>query len=216
MKEILKLTASLTLICAIAGAALAYFNALTTAPKAKAQIAQRTAKMRLVLPAETAETEEVATAKNGVVFFAAKDASGRVIAWCAQSSDDHGFGGKITILAGLDATDGTIRAIVVSENSETPGIGSNLCERSVKRSIWSIFRKSSDTAISLPPNRYLDGYNGQKLPTEGQFTLAEKSAPGKIVPVSGATITSRAILNTVNKICEAWQQEKPTTITIAN
>ena len=209
MKEILNLTASLTLSCAIAGAALAYFNNLTTAPKAQAQIAQRTAKMRLVLPAETVATEEVKTADNGVIFFSAKDVNGKVIALFAQSSDDHGFGGNITILAGIDVQDGAISAIVVSENAETPGIGSNLCERTVKRSIWSIFSKEK-AADTLPPNRYLDGYSGQKIPAEGQFTFAEKSAQGKIVPVSGATITSRAILNAVNKITDAWQQESPT------
>lgn len=210
MKEILKLAASLTLICAIAGAALAFVGNLTAAPKARAQAVQRTAQMMLVLPPETADTEECLTAENGVVFFVAKDSQGRKLAWCAQGTDDKGFGGKVTVLAGLGLDDGRIRAIVVSENSETPGIGSNLCERNVKRSLWAVLRGggTAANAAALPPNRYLDGYSGQEMPADGLFAFAEKAAPGKIVPVSGATITSRAILNAVNRICDAWQSEK--------
>lgn len=211
MKEILKLTGSLTLICAIAGAALACFSAVTAAPKAAAASAQRTAKMRLVLPRETATTEECLTAGNGVVFFAAKDGAGKITAWCAQSSDPNGFGGQLTILAGLQPQDGTIRAVVVAENSETPGIGSNVCERAVKRSLWQFFSgKHSGGTGQLPPNRYLDGFSGQPLPGDGSFSFADKAAPGKIVPVSGATVTSQAILNAVNRIGEAWRTHRST------
>ena len=53
MKEILKLTLSLTLICAIAGIALAFVSQKTDGPRKKARLAQRNEKMKLLLPEET-------------------------------------------------------------------------------------------------------------------------------------------------------------------
>ena len=84
MKEILKLTLSLTLICAIAGAALAYVSTKTQSAREEAATRQRNEKMELLLPSETGAVREAgkAVSEDGteVVFFAADDASGKTIA----------------------------------------------------------------------------------------------------------------------------------------
>ena len=88
MKEILKLTLSLTLICAIAGAALAYVSTKTQSAREEAATRQRNEKMELLLPSETGAVREAgkAVSEDGteVVFFAADDASGKTIAYCAS------------------------------------------------------------------------------------------------------------------------------------
>lgn len=211
MKEILKLAFSLTLICAVAGAALAYVSSSTAKPREEARLRQRNEKMALLLPLETVSTDEFKTEVlddgTKVVFFAAKDASGSPLAYCAEGSDPSGFGGEVKLLVGINL-DGTIRGVLVSENSETPGIGSRVCERSVTKSIWSAFkRKSADDAISalLPPNSYLDCYTGQTFPADG-FEFNAMKAPGKVTPISGATVSSTAVLNAVNRISKVWNE----------
>lgn len=215
MKDILKLTLSLTLICAIAGAALAYVSSSTAKPREEARLRQRNEKMALLLPANTANTDELKTETlddgTQIVFFVAKNASNEPLAFCAEGADPSGFGGEVKILVGINL-DGTIRGVLVSENSETPGIGSKVCERSVTNSLWSAFRrKKTDKGTpksALPPNAYLDCYTGQSLPAEG-FAFNDVQAPGMVKPISGATVSSTAVLNAVNRICKAWNETMP-------
>ncbi len=204
MKEILKLTLSLTLICAIAGTALAFVSQKTDGPRKKARLAQRNEKMKLLLPEETAKIQE-SPAGNGVTFFEARDNAGKVIAYCAESSDPNGFGGEVKVLVGFNLN-GAIRGVLVSENSETPGIGSRACNRETPKSFWSLFQKSEDDTNrenALPPNSYLDSYNNCRL-TGGEFQFGipspEQDTNNYVMPITGATISSTAIRNAVNRI----------------
>ncbi len=216
MKEILKLALSLTFICALAGASLAFVSARTEAPRREAKEKQRNEKMALLLPRETARTalcpEMPVILDDGteVTFFQATDAQGNLLAFCAEASDPSGFGGEVKLLVGIHP-DGTVRGVLVTENAETPGIGSRVCERQTSRSFWDLFRRSSsntqDAPGEYPPNEYLDRYTSQILPAEGFILKAEK-APGCVKPVSGATISSRAVVNAVNRVCQAWHAQK--------
>ncbi len=216
MKEIPKLALSLTFICALAGAALAFVSARTEAPRKEAREKQRNEKMALLLPRETRQTslcQEMPLAlEDGteVNFFQATDDQGRILAFCAEASDPSGFGGEVKLLVGINP-DGTVRGVLVTENAETPGIGSRVCERQSTRSFWGLFLKDApdtqDQAGQYPPNEYLDLYQGQALPPEG-FVLKAEDAPGCVKPVSGATISSRAVVHAVNRVCQAWHQQK--------
>lgn len=208
MKEILKLVLSLTFICALAGASLAYVSRRTAEPIEHAKVQQRNEKMALLLPVEATTTAplEIGT-DTGVTVYGAYSQSGELLAYCAETADPSGFGGEIRVLVGLNL-DGTIRGVLVSENSETPGIGSQVCERSVRGSFWDLFRKKQADphadARALVPNKYLDGYTGQKISSTEGLQLKDAPGPGAIVPVSGATVSSRAVLNAVNRVCVLW------------
>ena len=216
MKEILKLTLSLTLICAIAGAALAFVSQKTAEPRKKARLAQRDAQMKLIFPKETASIQEMFS-EDGVVFFAAHNSDDIPIAYCAEGSDPNGFGGEIKILVATEL-DGTIRGVVVSENSETPGIGSRACNRNASKSIWRLFQKENDPYgdQGLPPNSFLNSFHGNTLVGEFQFGYqrGETHVNGLVIPITGATISSTAIRNAVNRIsavaAKHFQFELPT------
>ncbi len=207
MKEILKLTLSLTFICAIAGAALAFVSQKTAAPREAARIAQRSDKMKMLLPEEATMVQEIFV-EDGVTFFAGQNATGENVAYCAEGSDPNGFGGEIKILMGF-TPDGTITGVMVSENSETPGIGSRACNRVERRSLWDLFKKEEDTTKTtrkfLPPNAYLDSFNTYTLVGEFQFGIqeSEERVNGLVMPVSGATVSSTAIRNAANRISAA-------------
>ena len=210
MKEILKLTLALAFICAVAGAALAFVSQKTSSPREKARIAQRDAKMKLLLPTETSQVSELPS-EGEVVFYEARNAEGEVIAYCAEGSDPKGFSGEVKVLVGFNL-DGTIRGVLVSENSETPGVGSRACNRETTKSFWSLFasQKEEDTqANQLPPNAYLDSFNGQHLGGEFQFGQSSQGTAGNgvVTPVSGATVSSTAIRNAVNRVSAAARQQ---------
>lgn len=208
MKEILKLTSSLTLVCALAGAALAHISYTTAIPREISRIRQHGEKMALLLPKETTETYSIATSTldddSTVVFFVAKDAEGKPLAYCAQSSDNSGFGGEMKLLVAL-GLDGTIRGILVYEHSETPGLGGQVVTRTFPRSLWNVLAGRKAVSAGLPPNHYLDSYDGRRL-TRVPFVFGDddENNPATIKPVSGATISSGAVLRAVNRIREAW------------
>lgn len=218
MKEILKLTFSLTLICAIAGAALAFVSYKTAEPVKKAQEAQRSEKMLMLLPEGTASVEPIlikesqsAESTMAVTFYVAKNEANEMVAYCAEAVDHNGFGGDVKVLVGLNP-DGTVRGVLVSEHTETPGMGGRVCERSEAKSFWDLFKKAEDAPASpshaLLPNEFLDSFAGRGLPMDG-FVLTKMPNPGAnrdIMPVSGSTVTSTAVVNAVNRVCAAWHQ----------
>lgn len=201
MKEILNLSLKLGLICALAGAALAAVNAMTDQPRRQAAETVRQNKLKLVLPAEAAAIsagEEIA----GVTFFTARDGHGKVLAFAAEGSSRQGFGGEIKVLAGLHP-DGSLRAVLVSSHAETPGIGTQVTERKAVASLWALLR-GKNQSNPFPPNRFLDAFRDRQ---PGALTL-NTPAPQGIDAISGATVSSRAVLDAVNQIGRAWQEKQ--------
>ena len=193
---------SLGLVCLVGAAALAYVNNLTEEPRAAAAKATLTDGLKLVLPLETAsiasndaedapENEKVIVV-DGVKLYRAFDAAGKQIAVAAES-EAKGFGGPVKTLTGI-GSNGRIIHVIVTSHSETPGLGTQATDRKVKKSVWGGGKKSQVGENELPPNPYLDGkYNGK-----------EAKPFSAIDGVSGATYSSTAVHNAVNKACRAF------------
>lgn len=90
------------------------------------------------------------------------------------TSNGKGYGGTVTVMVAFNPDD-TIKQIKVTEQSETKGIGS----------------KAADTPS------YWENYAG--LPADKTLVLNED-----VSGVTGATISSRAILSAVNSAIEAY------------
>ena len=204
MKDILRLCVSLGLVCLVGAAALAYVDKVTTEPRAAAAKATLTDGLKLVLPPETAaiasndaedaaENEKVIVI-NDVKLYRAFDAAGKQIAVAAES-EAKGFGGPVKTLTGIGA-DGRIINVIVSSHSETPGLGSQATDRKLKKSIWGGGKALAEG--ELPPNPYLDGkYRGK-----------DAKPFSSVDGVSGATYSSTAVHNAVNKACWAYDKFK--------
>ena len=117
MKEILRLTLSIGLVCLIGGAALAYVNVKTDGPRQEAAAKTLVDSLKLVLPPETASTTKAASV-DGVDFYDAQDSAGRTIARAAVGSSSLGFGGEMKVLVGL-SPDNRILGVMVTEHNET-------------------------------------------------------------------------------------------------
>lgn len=82
--------------------------------------------------------------------------------------ESNGYAGPVAALVGIDASTGKSAGVIVTKQGETPGLGTN----------------------ATKPG-FLDQFKG-KATTE---TLAAK---GNITAITGATITSKAVVNDVN------------------
>lgn len=93
--------------------------------------------------------------------------------YAIESFSNNGFGGKISIMVGI-LNDGTINAISVVEQKETPGLGDKMQKTDV-----------------------LTGQFKGKNPTE--MKMAVKKDGGDIDAITASTISSRAFVDAVER-----------------
>ncbi len=107
--------------------------------------------------------------------YAAKDASGEVIGYIVDATNNEGYGGDVEILAGITAKDGTysVNGISFLELSETAGMG----------------MKAKDSPFI---DEFTD-LEAKKITVTGDDPDAVA-----IDAISGATITSKAVAKDVN------------------
>lgn len=204
MKDIIRLCFSLGTVCFCGAVALVYVNAKTLGPRQQAQQATLTKSLSLVLPAETSDTKALELPlADGLSFFLASDAAGRPLAVAGQGSTRTGFGGEVVVLVGLER-DGRIRGVMVTKHSETPGLGTKATDRKQLKSLWAVLA-GKDEDVAFPPNDYLDAYSGRQA---GEFVLGGGSSEQRIDGVSGATISSKAVLAAVNRVCDAFNKNR--------
>jgi len=129
-----------------------------------------------------------------VRFYIARR-EGRVVGYAGEVITPEGFSGDVTVMAGLEL-DGSIRTVIVTANTETPGLGTAVTDRKVQKTIVDLI-KGSAVAAGLAPNRYLDWYAGKKAVAERWAVVKDgESVNGK----TGATITSAAVCGAVHAI----------------
>ena len=182
-KDIIIPTIALVLICGISTALLAATNEVTKEPIAAAEEQSQQDSMKSVSPKETVSFNEVDTGDSSVQCFEAIDGNNKVIAY-AISTSTKGYGGTIKVMTGINANDGSVIAVNVYDNSdETPGLGA----------------KTSEEKFS--------GQFGGNESSKG-FTVSKDADknPDKtaVDAVTGATISSRAVVKAVNQAVETY------------
>ncbi|MFW5803293.1 MAG: RnfABCDGE type electron transport complex subunit G, partial [Verrucomicrobiota bacterium] len=193
MKETLKLTIALGIICAAAALVLAFAQKATAPAQQAAQERQQRESLKLVLPEfdnnPLEEPTEIDLENAPSVTFYPATKNGELVGIAAEGNTEKGYGGTMTILAGLKP-DGTIRAVVVTDHSETPGLGTQATDRKRTAHISEAFTGNSknEQENTLPPSEYLDQYTNKTTAQPDNFAL--KSDGGTIDAVSGATVSS--------------------------
>ncbi|MDE6854295.1 MAG: RnfABCDGE type electron transport complex subunit G [Muribaculaceae bacterium] len=165
---------SLTGLTFAAAAILAGVNLITAKPIEEASAKARAEAMTAILPPFDNDIAATATVRpdGQTVYYAIL--GGIPAGTAVETYSDNGFSGRITLLAGFD-TAGVLTGYRVLEHAETPGLGAKMTE-------W--FSDPSQ------PSRYVTGRTG---------TLAVKADGGDIDAITGATITSRAFLEALNR-----------------
>ena len=178
MKDILKLGGILLLVTAIAGAALAMVNSITK-PRIEEQkrlVTQRA--LIAALPTANPDAIVPVTENEAISYYIGyKTPEKQNIVGYAFVAKKSGYSSVIETMVGVDTT-GTIMGIKIMQQVETPGLGTKIEEvRYGESTSWFQHQFLNKTADGLAVDK--DG--------------------GEIVSVTGATISSRAVTNSIKK-----------------
>ena len=169
---ILRLTVTLLAICAVVALALAGVNTITKDQIAANKAAKTTAALQQVLPGVTDVTEVSFTDATGTVRKVYKGESGYAV-----EVAPNGFGGAITMMVGVSA-EGQVLGISVISHAETPGLG-------------AVAAANTDKGVS-----FRDQFAG----LVSGITIGD--GDNQISAISGATISSQAVVDGVNAALE--------------
>lgn len=161
MKEVIRYGFILGLICILAGGSLAIVNAVTKPIIILRRKAEEEASLRKVMPG--AQNFEAVKSGEEIIYYKLRDKEGKFIG-VAFKARGKGYSSVIETMVGMKR-DGTIPAIKILSQNETPGLGNNIGETSFMARF--------------------SGKNTQDL--------------SGVQAITGATISSRAVINSVIK-----------------
>lgn len=177
---LINMLVALFVITAISGGLLGLVYGMT-----KDTIAEVDAKKNAKAIAEVLGTDEntrLDTATVGDLFYnLAYDANDNLIGAAIKTYSNSGFNGRIELMVGILA-DGTINAISVLSQSETPGLGANMVQPKFK-----------------------DQFNGKN---PASYNLSVKKDGGDVDAITAATISSRAFTGAVKLACDSFEANK--------
>ena len=180
MKEVIRLTAVLTIVCVLAGLALSYVSEATREARAYQDRLELLSSLNMVLPEHDNEPDkELRKIADDTYYIARK--GGEINGVAFITSSDKGYSGSIRIIMGVKP-EGEIISIGILEQKETPGLGSKITEG------W-----------------FIDQYKGKSLENA---KWAVKKDGGDFEQISGATISPRAVTGAVQKGLEAYEKNK--------
>ena len=184
MKEIIKMLVVLTLICAVCGFLLAYVNKSTKKQREEQVLLNvKGPAVKKVLKGSDndliKDRKIITIGKKKIIIFVGKKA-GKPWAF-AYEMMGKGFGGDIGVIVGIDAASGDLLGIGITTHKETPGLG----------------------ALIQEPG-FREGFKGLDLSAAVKVT----GDGGQVDAISGATISSRAVCEAVNKASAFYKQHK--------
>jgi electron transport complex protein RnfG len=179
--QILKLALVLLAVAAVIAFVLGAVNEITKGPIEQYLNGKRDAAYAMVMPGDGNTYEEIDAGSyandpsNSITkLCTAKDASGNDIGYVAETTFS-GAQGMITMVIGLDQ-DLTCTGIGITEHSETSGLGA----------------KAADPTDPFPQSM-VGLTDGAKLSKDG----------GSVSAISGATLTSRAVVTEIQTVIDA-------------
>jgi electron transport complex protein RnfG len=184
-KYVLWLAGTLFAIAAIVALLLGYVNSITADKIAAIQAQKTQTALQSVFPDATF-TEQDITAEETAIAAGDSTKSKLIAIYAVDGGGGYaievgpsGFGGTIDMIVGVDS-EGAVTGISVVSNSETSGIGTEVCKDK--------------------PNRNGDGvlsqFAGKTAGTDNLFTV--NGGSNEVDAISGATVTTKAITRGVN------------------
>ena len=185
----------LLVVCGVSTLVMAVTAVKTDEPIRISQAKETADSLKMILPAfdndPASESIDIKSPDGAPVKLYVAKKDGAVVGYAAEAAA-AGFGGQVAGLVSF-TPDGTIGTVIVkSGHAETPGIGTKVTDRSVKRTISDVVKGVKPDTSKLAPNKALDSYSGVK-PGDTKWTK-EKDA---VHFVSGATYSSNAVCDLV-------------------
>ncbi len=180
MKESFRMIAVLTLVAVVSGGVLAWFNKFTEKKVEFNKLMELKKALSEVVPGME-RYEEIIKERDFEVY---KIFKGEKLAGYAIVAEGNGYQDKIRLIFGISEDLTKIYALRVLEQKETPGLGARITEADYLKQ-WE--------------NR--DASHGIKL-VKGKTPEKEDG----VGAISGATISSNAVVNIVNKGIERFKK----------
>ncbi len=177
MKEILRLCFVLTLIAAACASVMAFVDQETKVPIERSLGAEKMDAVKLVIPpsdndiAKDAVTIKDEDLEMEITFYVGT-MGGACVGAAFVIVAPSGYSGDIEIMVGVD-TAGVVTGIEILRHAETPGLGSK---------------------IKTP--KFRSQYVGKSI-NDPKTWAVDKDPGGTFVPITGATISSRAVTTAI-------------------
>ena len=209
-KKALQYTVVLTGICLVCTAGVAVLYVMS-----KARIAQNAAstfrdKLQEVLG--DAKDPQPLGAEEADPLAGVYVARTENVARYAATGAAQGYQSQVTVLVSVDAASGgaavgddpVIYRLAVFDSKETPGLGEEIKKVQSDTTLWGMFLGEGGDTSRRPA--FQEQFSGKKL----SDLVVDAKISGRIVPITGATITSRATTNAarlaVQRIIEKTQE----------
>ena len=210
MRDIVKLTVLLTVVCLLNGLALGLVYEFTRGSIDTAAARTLNESLKVGGPQADRFSERKECPLQGgkaIAYYEAYAKNGEVIGY-ALLGERQGYQSILKILVGIDPG-GIVRGIKVLEQAETPGLGARVDEIQAKETIWAhianLFKKGNAFAANRQP-WFQEQYRGLSV---NELVLLKPSQGGKgIHAITGATITSRALTQAVKDSIESFLAAK--------
>jgi len=177
MKDIVKLGLTLFLVTAVAGAALSLVNNITK-PRIEEQkrLVTERALIAALPDADKSAIDPVYKADTLKYYIGYKDTSRQELAGYAFVAKGTGYSSTIETMVGVDTT-GKIIGIKIMQQVETPGLGTKIEEVKYGQNFAWFQQQFIDKSAN---------------------SVAVDKDNGQITSVTGATISSRAVANSIS------------------
>ena len=125
--------------------------------------------------------------------------------YAIQISAPEGYGGKMEGIISF-SPEGRVYSFVITEHSETPGLGSEVTDRKDVRTFATLFteKKRKPFPENLPPGKVLDQFRSRSVNTAPWRLRTEG---GDIDGRSGATISSKAVTLLASSAAEILREK---------
>ncbi len=183
MKDMLKTIIVLSVLCALSGFILSFLKE-KTAPVIEEQLLANVQGPALSDVFKNMDNDPIADRK--VLKFGKQDVvvfpskRGGKLVGVAIEAFGSGYGGSLGVLSGFNVSNDTLAGVGMTQLKETPGLGMRVKEPA-----------------------FSSQFAGKKLP------VALSAKGGSIDAISGATISSNAVVDAVNSATEIYKQLKP-------
>ena len=222
MKQILHLTATLTIIAALAGISIGYMNSKTSPLIAEQKKNNETSALTSLFPEGTSIEEKKFFSqglKDTITFWVGTQ-NDTTIGY-ALKGGKSGYSSVISFLVALTPTNEILGLSILSQ-AETPGLGSRVMEVVSTSTFWSaLFSFSKKSVEQVPaqpwfqeqfihlslanPLEILTNAEWHTLSTEQQKELQKKN---QVTAITGATISTKAVCNGLETVAPILQEIK--------
>ena len=178
-------------ICFVAGTALAVTYRMTKSLVEEQYQAQQLNALKVVLP----QAAEFSERKSGaeIDYYEGVDKEKKVVGY-AFAGAAKGYSSTIKVMVGIDP-EGTVTGIKITEQIETPGLGTKSVEVPVTQTFWEAILGRGG---SEKPGRpwFEEQFSGKELKN---LKVVTGKTDTEIHALTGATITSKAVTKAVRE-----------------